>query len=221
MPDGHAFVTKGYASTVRQLDTTRRRIAILYDKRQVEDDDMNHLYSALFLSLVTNFEGFLEDLFVGFLSQEIAPPTNVIPRAALESSSLAREIVLGGENYAEWLPYRGTRKRCFAFFEGGRPFSLLREEQEHFLDNHVMIIRNAIAHQSQYALKKFENKVLSGLVLAPKERTPGGYLRSIHSGEATRYEYYAGELMGLATFLCTGPTETDKMLEPKQGPKLE
>ena len=116
---------------------------------------------------------------------------------------MARDVVTGGKAYLSWFPYDWTEKRAQAFFSGGRPFTLLNAADKVFLQD-LVTIRNAVAHQSSHALRKFEKRLISGTPLLPRERTPVGYLRSILRAAPvqTRYEQIAAECARVAYTLC-------------------
>lgn len=123
---------------------------------------------------------------------------------AFKSHSVARDIVLGGRAYVDWLPYQFTDKRAEAFFRGGHPFSSLEKNDKREVER-ILLIRNAVAHQSRSARSKFEDQVIGTALLLPTERTPAGYLRSIFRATPTQtgYEEIASTLATLSRKLCT------------------
>ncbi len=175
----------------------------LYARSLASGRDVYHAYGAIFLTAVSSFEGMIEDLFVKLLVGRVAPPRGVRPRVKFASDKVAREVVLGGRNYADWLPYNRMKTRAEAFFAGGRPFTSLSRADKEFLEA-IWCIRNALAHQSRHAKRLFEHEVIAGTPLLPRERTPTGYLRSIHSSNpiVTQYEQLATELSTIAHRLC-------------------
>jgi hypothetical protein len=146
----------------------------------------------------------MEDLFVGLLTRQIRPGRNVHPRVSFQSHTVAREIMLGGRPYVDWLPYHFTDKRADAFFRGGRPFSNLDKADKKSLER-MLTIRHAVAHQSRAARKKFEEEVIATAPLLPGERTPAGFLRSVFrvTPPQTQYEDIAATCALLARKLCT------------------
>jgi hypothetical protein len=153
---------------------------------------------------VTSFEALLEELFVGLLTGGISPGAKIHPRVTFQSHAVARDVMLGGRAYVDWLPYHFTDNRADAFFRGGVPFSNLDKANKRELDR-MITIRNAVAHQSRSARKKFEDEVLGVAPLLPIERTPAGFLRSVFrlAPPQTRYEEIAGTFALLARRLCT------------------
>lgn len=157
----------------------------------------DRMYEALFLSAVTSFESFLEDLFLGLLvSGAGLQSTGVRPRMTIQSPVVAREVVIGpGRNYADWLPYDRTRERAEVFFRGGRPFTGLTNPHLQVLER-TGAIRNAIAHKSQHSVEQFNRKVLANTPIPPRERSPAGFLRGLMVGTPplTRFENYMADL---------------------------
>lgn len=171
----------------------------LYSQSRIAKRDVEHIYGAIFLAAYASFEGMLEDLFLKLLSARVTPPSSVRSKATFRSDLATRDVVFGGRKYVDWVPYDWTTKRAWIFFSGGRPFTKL-DANEKGLVKAVCVVRNAIAHQGHHARKKFDMEVISTLTLAPRERTPTGFLRSLHSSSpnVTRYEQLVGELTAIA-----------------------
>lgn len=166
--------------------------------------DATLLYEAGFLAAVSSFEALVEELFVGLLVGQLKPSLgDVQPRAAFRSHLVAREFVLAGRNYADWLPYDRTEDRARVFFRGGRPFTGLLATQTAHLSR-CLVIRNAIAHRSRHAHRQFERQVTSPLPLAPRERSPAGFLMSQYSAHPplSRFENLLADLYRIALQLC-------------------
>lgn len=158
--------------------------------------------------MVALFEAFLEDLFVGLLvdGQGVASSRpDVHPRVTVRSYLVARELVMARRSYLNWLPYSETKDRASIFFAGGRPFTLLPQDLEDGLQR-CYWIRNAIAHQSRHATEVFLQNVIGPKKLIPRERTPPGYLRSVHIAlpppPLTRYQHNAGVMLMAVRFLA-------------------
>ena len=198
-----ASLSDAYISRLRTFDRARVKIERLLLADHVTRQDACLLYEGIFLRTVTTCEGLMEDLFVGLLAGGIKPGRSVHPRVQFKSYTIARDIVLGGRAYVDWLPFNVTEKRADAFFRGGYPFRNLEKNDKKELER-VIFIRNAIAHQSRSASEKFEKEVIGGTPLLSAERTPAGYLRSIFraSPAQTRYEEIASTCAMLARKLC-------------------
>ena len=192
-----------YAARLVRLERTRSRSEDLFRKGAIRARDINHIYGAVFLSAVTSFEGFLEDLFLGLLVGRLSAARLVQSRIICLSDLVAREILLQGDQYLNWLPYEQTEKRAAAFFRGGHPFSSLEDAEKQVM-RQISYTRNALAHQSRHALTVFQAKVLSQVPLLPREKNPSGFLRSNVAAipRQTRYEQLVAELNAIAHKLC-------------------
>jgi hypothetical protein len=160
-------------------------------------------YEGIFLRTVTSFEGLIEDLFVGLLAGGITPGKNVHPRVTFQSHAVARDVMLGGRAYVDWLPYNFTHNRAEAFFRGAFPFCNLDKPDKKLLER-LVLVRNAVAHQSRSARGKFEEEVIGTAPVLPIERTPAGFLRTVFrtAPDQTRYEEMASTCAILARKLC-------------------
>jgi hypothetical protein len=203
VPKLPAVLSNTYISRLRTFDRARAKVERLLVSGHVTRHDAYLFYEGIFLRTVTTFEGLMEDLFVGLLAGGIIPGRNVRPRVHFRSHTIARDVMLGGRAFVDWLPYHYTDKRAEAFFRGGFPFSNLDKSDKKELER-IILIRNAVAHQSRSARSKFESDVIGTTPLLPFERTPAGYLRSVfrQSPAQTRYEQIASTCAMLARKLC-------------------
>lgn len=203
MPRPASKLSDAYTSRLLIFERTRAKVERLLITGHVTRHDAHLFYESIFLRTVTTFEGLLEDLFVGLLAGSVAPGRNVHPRVSFRSHTVAREVMLGGRAYVDWLPYHHTDKRAEAFFRGAFPFCHLDKNDKRELER-IILIRNTVAHQSRSARKKFEEAVVGTTPLLPVERTPAGYLRSTFrvAPTQTRYEEIANTCAILARKVC-------------------
>jgi hypothetical protein len=203
VPKPASSLSDAYAARLLTFERARRKLEHLLDCGRVGRSDVALFYEGIFLRTVTSFEGLIEDLFVGLLARGITPGANVYPRVRFRSHAVARDVMLGGRPYVDWLPYDCTEKWAKAFFRGGYPFCNLDKDDKSQLGR-ILLIRNAVAHQSRSARRKFDQGIISAAPLLPVERTPAGYLRSIFrvAPAQTRYEEIANTCTMLARKLC-------------------
>lgn len=204
MPRTALDLANGFVSHLRHLDSIRTKMERLQGSGQIVRHDIEQIYLGLYIEAVTSLERTIEQLFIALLTRRVVHSSrSIVPRIPPTSPQVARKIVLGGQSYVDWLPYRHTEKRAEAFFRNGLPFSNLNLTEKKQLEQ-IMYIRNAIAHKSVHSLRTYETKVLSSLSLRPRERTPAGFLRSIFrvAPAQTRYEYFATEMASIARRLC-------------------
>ncbi len=204
MPRPASTLSDAYAARLRTFERARRKLERLHTAGHVTRHDVTLFYEGIFLRTVTTFEGLMEDLFVGLLAGGITPSKNCHPRVTFQSHAVARDVMLGGRAFVDWLPYNFTDKRAAAFFRGGYPFANLAKVDIKLLDR-IILVRNAVAHQSRAARRKFEEEVIDTAPVLPVERTPGGYLRTVFrvAPDQTRYEEMANTCAMLARKICS------------------
>lgn len=193
-----------FVSHLNGLDQTRRKVESLFGGGALVRRDIQQVYAGLYLDAVTSFENLIEKLFIGLLAGNVTS-TNaaVVPRVTFGSSIVTREIVFGGRNYVDWLPFDFTEKRAKAFFRNGMPFTSLVKSDKGEIDR-FLAVRNAIAHRSTHSQHVFEQKVVGSTPTTQREKTPAGYLRSVFrvSPTQTRYESLVGDMATVAQKLC-------------------
>lgn len=185
------------------LEVSRTKMETLFSTGSIAQTDIEQVYAGLFLNTFTEFEALIEDLFLGLLMGKLYSKTyTIVKRTKIKPVSVTQEIVFHGRPYLDWLPYDNfTLSRAKRYFVNGEPFKQLDDVQKKSLTYYYMI-RNAIAHKSDSAQKKFQNSI-SGLTLLPHEKTPAGYLRSKPRGTGqTQYEIAVVELKMIAKKLC-------------------
>lgn len=182
----------------KALDRARKRSEQLLSSGIAQRTDVELQYESLFINLVKAFENAIEKLFLGLMAGSIASRlATVRPIASAASVQSARRIVAGDRSYVDWLPYdRHTRKRAKAYFSKGLPFSRISKQSLQRLEQ-VSLIRNAIAHESTHSRRMFEVKVIGSTPLGPRDKTPAGFLRSIHAHNPSqsRFELYSAFLV--------------------------
>jgi hypothetical protein len=189
--------------SLQRIDSTRARMEKLYGKGQINENDMDSVYEALFLRAVTGFEVFLEELFLSILEgrAQYKAGRRVNLRMTVTSRDALMEILLQGDKYMTWLPFGRTEDRAKIYLTGGRPFSELDDGNRSTMQT-IVTIRHAIAHRSTHAMNDFKVKVIGSRSLLPRERRPAGFLRSQVQPGTKRFEVYVGQLGNIASTLC-------------------
>lgn len=191
----------------QRLDHTRRNMEQLFSQGLLSRHDIESVYEGLFIRSVIAFEEFLDKLFIGIMLQKYAYQRNsgsqVLPRVRIASPLVLREILLNGRDYLDWLPYGKTEERAGIYLRGGRPFSELSTHDKDILKR-VLFLRNAIAHSSSHAQRRFVAIVINTTPVISRERTPAGFLRSTIriNPVTTRFEVYLSDLGRMARTLC-------------------
>lgn len=186
------------------LGKTRAKMEWLLTEGTIVRRDIEQVYAGLYLEAVTSLERLIEDLFIGLLAGRIDRHSlGIVPRVSFKSDLVAREVVLAGRHYVDWLPYNYMEERAKAFFRNGLPFARLGKPDKLQIEN-LLCIRNAIAHKSRYSQRRFEQTIIGVLPLQPRERTPAGFLRSVFriAPIQTRYENLVRQMAEVALKLC-------------------
>ena len=159
-------------------EQTRVRIEGLHHEARITRRDIERVYEALCMKAITTFETFLEELFHQVvLGQSNHPKRWVLPRADFRSRAALNKLVLGNNDYVDWLPYKRVEERAKVFLRSGRPFTEISDGQRTQVSDWHRL-RNAIAHPGDPARTVFRTKVVGQRVLLNHEKTPAGFLRS-------------------------------------------
>lgn len=197
-----------FRNYLQSLENVRAKMETLFSGGHVTEDDIEHVYSGLFLDAFTAFESLIEQLFISLLIGEYqSNEPDVVPRAKFTNYDIAQGIILGERSYVDWLPFETrTLKRADAFFENGFPFNRLKNDivLKPSLQSieRFAAIRNAIAHKSKHSQLKFEKEVSGNSPLSPRQKKPAGYLRSSVNRTQVQYQVIANELNLIAHHIC-------------------
>lgn len=196
-------VARDFAAHARGLDHYIARIERGHLKGAISERDLERVYAGGMLSFANLVEQSLERLFIGLLTNRlrVSSPRS-FPRITVGSPLVARELLLSGRNYVDWLPYNNTKELAKRFLRNGYPFLELSKTQEENLET-VRIIRNAIAHDSDHAIALFNTKVIGTLPIPPTQRSPVGYLRGQHAGKQNRFNVLLAVSVQGMTALCS------------------
>lgn len=188
---------------LQRIDKTRARMERLYRQHKITEADMDSVYEALFLRAVTAFEIFLEELFLAILRGRRRYPRNrkINLKMTVDSHDALMDILLQGEKYMTWLPFRNTEDRAKLYLYEGKPFSELDDGERSMIQT-IVTIRHAIAHRSTHAMTEFKAKVIGSQSLLPREKKPAGFLRSQSRAGSKRFEVYVLQLGSIAADLC-------------------
>lgn len=187
-----------FRRSLERADSARARMEFLFVNRSINLGDIHSVYEALFLRGVTSFEFFLETLFIGILSGKLQyPRSRVRLRMEVTNQQALLDILLQNSSYLQWTPFQHAERRARLYLVGGRPFTELNDGDRSIIKT-VTVIRNAIAHSSNFAKREFAAKVIGSTALLRGERSPAGFLRSISNPNQRRFEVYMIELARIA-----------------------
>lgn len=204
MAKSSTAILTSFRSRLLALERIRSKQEALLRENHLVVRDIEEVYGAIFVDVVASFEAHLEELFIGLLSQGITSRhPQVGLRVNIRSHLVARQIAFRGKQYYTWLPYENTKDLARLYFVGGRPFSRVTSAQEKTL-RRCILTRNAIAHKSRSAKKKFEDEVLGNSSLVPRQRKPKTYLRQQFSlnPPQTYLQRLVAEMLGVFATFC-------------------
>jgi hypothetical protein len=165
----------------------------LHTTGQLTSNDLSRIYSGAYLGYYTYLERAIERAFLGYLmGRYSSSDKRVKPLVQIKSEAVAQKVITGGRSYADWIPYRMTAERAEAFLSAGRPFADLPKADRKVLDD-LSTMRNAIAHESAYSIRRFRETFTAGKSLRPAELVPPGYLRGTHALGQTRLNFLFSE----------------------------
>ncbi|HHK41488.1 MAG TPA: hypothetical protein ENJ50_03630 [Planctomycetaceae bacterium] len=204
-----AQVLARYERKAKRVARVRDQSQRAFDRGHIDQALLDHAYESTFLSAVSVFEQFLEDLFVSCLLDG-SGIRSVKARVGFPSASVAWEILIAGRGrrYVDWLPFKRTLERADVFLVAGRPFSRLRNRPSDLgAVTEAVTIRNAIAHEGGSATSGLKALGLSHL--PSRRRHPAGYLQSKVSGDPalTQHRARLADLNRIARALAS---KTDK-----------
>jgi hypothetical protein len=203
MPQKHAQeIAESLRRSARTSQGYLGRLEKLHKANRLSQRDVTRAYEGAFLSYYTALERHLEQLFLGLLMSRIVVsgrPARSLVRTG--SDVTARRIVAGDRPYADWLPIDHTAKRAKKLLSGGRPFDRLSKVDTQVLEQ-MRIVRNAVAHKSSYATRRFHREFIEGNGIPPLQRTPAGYLRGQHAEGQTRLGYFMAQGVNTMNRLC-------------------
>lgn len=206
MPQPSSSLSLAFGRKLQRIETSRSQLESLYTRGFLSNTTTTSLYEGLFLSVYVSFEAFLEDLFLGLVVVNRGVRSSrrdVVARIDVRSAHVARKLMVSkSKKYVDWLPYSNTIDLAQKYFRGGRPFTDLTQPERDVLHKSYLI-RNAIAHGSDYSIKKFEETVLPQNVLQ-HERRPAGFLRGVFRANPrqSRFENYSAELLRISRKLA-------------------
>lgn len=166
----------------------------------IDSKRRDSLTELAFFRVFSAWEAFLEEAFILYMLGQQAPRGRKIQRYGFPpNEGAAYEWVADGRDYAKWSPDH-VKPRAKRLFKDGRPFEAALSSHHNLLFQ-VKTVRNAIAHDSASARKKFEDLVRNELTAVPHSATPGSFLLTIKPRETppiTFLEFYFKEIKRVA-----------------------
>lgn len=147
-------------------------------RAQITPKRRDMLTEMAFLRAFTAWEIFLEESFLLYLVGYKAPRAARPKRCGFPADLMAAsEWCNDGKDYVTW-DAQNVRKRADRWLDQGTPFTpALRIQQNRF--EQLATLRNAIAHESPFSKRKFENLVRLELPTVPSAMSVGEFLVSL------------------------------------------
>ena len=166
------------------------------------------LLESVFVKAFTEFEWFLEELFFAILTGTTRVD-GARPRIRVRDTDLARVVAgAGSGRYLTWLPLDETTARAERLLVGGQPFVRLSTRAPVRNDlRRAQFVRNATAHKSAEAQKKFQTATSHSFA------TAGDFLAS-SSGGQTACQSILNNLNRYGAALVGSTAEADQLLGP-------
>jgi hypothetical protein len=169
-----------------------RRIESEFASHRLRVTDVELVYSSSFLSVASHWETLLgEVIFDTVLGAKSNKPGNQRFAQFQNRQRLLDVLLFPNKDYVSIPNLRQAETLAALFVQGGRPISVVSEPNRTFIQQAVFI-RNAIAHESDFAMDKFQTKVPGVTSLPGSKRSPGAFLRHEFrvSPSQRRYEIY-------------------------------
>jgi hypothetical protein len=201
MPVTSHDILQRYFQRMKENEWTLNNINKAYKKGVLVRRDLCLAYEGLFLQSVVAFELLIEDLFLHLITGLSTHPRPTGPLHKFPSIDVARDIITQ-KRYIDWLPIGKMEDISKVFFLSGQnPFLCLTGPQKTEIDK-VLIIRNYIAHKSEFSKNKFIANVVGTTVLPSSRNVLLTYFQFPHSGTVTKYGYHVGVMVQSARTLC-------------------
>ena len=173
-------IQQSFDNRVARLESACARSESMLAKKQMSVTDCCLIYESAFVNAVASFEAVLQELLCEFVCGRKRARTGNGALIRPTSRDAFEEILFDGRRYRDFLPYKDYAMTIAArHLKGGRPFTQVSDVDKDLLAA-AHRIRNAIAHQSGYAIEKFRKSVPGVSGLPANRRVPGALLRYVY-----------------------------------------
>ncbi len=114
---------------------------------------------------------------------------------------MIKDILRGGQNYRDYLPYNHTEDLAKLLFQGGRPFTHLDQTFKSSLTR-CLKVRNYIAHRSEHSKTQFLNHYKAIKLILQKNPRAIHYLDDHIRAGVTMFENDLSQLHAISKFLA-------------------
>lgn len=199
-----AYKSDGTAKLLKRIDRLGNcclRLEKQFKSGRLRVTDVELVYSSSFLSIWSYWAAFLEDCLYDSACGPASPRKKKLRLVELSSRDALKKILLyPNKRYVGIDSLEDAEAIASLFIRDGKPFAAVSSPYRTLLQQAAWI-RNAIAHQSDFAVKIFRDKVPGVSSLPIGRRTPGAFLRHEFRTSPTqrRYEIYSSAIKAAAT----------------------
>lgn len=153
------------------------RIEREFIRRRLKITDVELVYCSGFLSIYSQWEALLEEILYEVVCGNTSKRPGNYRHAIFRSRRHFEKVLLFPEKaYLSIHDLKRAESLAALFVNNGRPISAVTQRNRTLLEQATRI-RNAIAHDSSVAKKKFREGVPGVSALPRPKRTPGAFLR--------------------------------------------
>ena len=174
-----------YRSSIKRLRGCCSEVDRLLAQNRIKCSHCELIYESAFVSAIARFEGLLNELLKEFVCGPSSTQTGCYSLIRPRSRNVFRPILTGGRQYVDLMPFRDCVKVAKRFLNEGKPFSDIDESDRNILAQAVLV-RNAIAHRNDAAMKTFRTEVNGVNLLTSSRQFPGSYLRRVYRSHPTQ-----------------------------------
>ena len=169
-------------------------------QRRLNITNVRLVYCASFLSVCSQWEALLEHILYEAVCGPSSGVTGNYRYVSVRNRSKLQKILLyPNKQYLSLSSVNRAESLTSLFVNDGRPISAVSERNRTLLEQ-ATFIRNAIAHESEFAKQRFRESVPGVIALPPSKRVPGAFLRHVFRQQPVqrRYEIYFGAYQSAA-----------------------
>lgn len=160
--------------------------------KRLKVTDIEMMYCSGFLSVCSQWEALLEEILYEVVCGEESKTSRNRRHVTFKNRRyLEKMLLFPNKGYLSIPNLTRAQELAELFINEGRPISAVSENNRKLLKEATQI-RNAIAHDSSFAKKKFREGVPGVSALPRQKRSPGAFLRHIFRQQPNqrRYELY-------------------------------
>ena len=189
-----------FTHSIARLAECCARVEGQYAASRLQLSDILLVYASSFLSACAKWEALIEAcMFEAACGRPSTRPGN-FRHVRFRSRQHLRELLLyPNRDYLPVQSVKAATEVTALLINEGRPISGISEPNRTHLQQ-AGWIRNAIAHESAFALRVFREKVPGVAAMLPNQRTPARFLRSEFriNPRQRRYELYFAAMSSAA-----------------------